>query len=69
MRSGLAHLYRRYDLSQPPSVILDLKEAMAGTKNLCAQAQQYGEGNIEGEFSSSGKEYRAGVHKTHEMDR
>ena len=47
MRSSLGHLYRRYDLAQPPSVILDLKEAMAGTKNLCAQAQQHGEGNIE----------------------
>ena len=47
MRSSLGHLYRRYDLVQPTSVSLDLKEAMAGTKNLCAQAQQHGEGNIE----------------------
>ena len=46
-RSSLTFLYRRYNETQPIEFSTGLSESMLGVKNLCAQAQQHGEGNIE----------------------
>ena len=45
--TSLVFFQPQYNQTQPPIFQVALTEAMTGAKNLCKQAQQHGEGNIE----------------------